>query len=138
MPADNKTDFKDRRLIVMSTLNEHQSRRRRRSWPPEVDSREPTPGIFVPLDQELSDAILLSDKNVCQICPKIKHTESVRKQFGPRDGISLESSSSSSKAKESFRFESEILLAPKPRNISASASPVQRSHLVQVKGNWSS
>jgi hypothetical protein len=29
-------------------------------------------------------------------------------------------------------------LAPKPRNISASASPVQRSHLVQVKRNWCS
>ena len=139
--VDTSNSAKARRLILMSKPDELQSRRRRRSWPPEVDSREPTPGIFVPLDQDLSDAILHSDKNVCQLCPKIQKAESVRKQFGPREkrnGIGLDtadnSSSSSSKAKEQFRFESEILLASQPRNAVASGSPVPpRSHLVQVK-----
>ncbi len=40
------------RLIVTSKMEETpQQRRRRRSWPPEIDAKEPTPGIFVPIDQ---------------------------------------------------------------------------------------
>ena len=38
------------RLVVTTKMDET-SRHRRRSWPPEIDAKEPTPGIFVPIDQ---------------------------------------------------------------------------------------
>ena len=93
--------------------------------------------------QDLSDAILNS--NVCQICPK-SNSGSIRQTFGPssryRTGISFEiggrddddeeQPSTASKAKDSLKFESEILLASGPRDIEVAGSPIPRGHLVQV------
>jgi hypothetical protein len=52
-----------------------------------MDSREMTDGIFVPLDQELSDAILQQNSNICQICPKGR--TNIGQKFR-KDGISFE------------------------------------------------
>ena len=52
-----------------------------------MDSREQTDGIFVPLDPDLSDAILQQNSNICQMCPKVR-TNSGQKY--PKDGISFE------------------------------------------------
>ena len=53
----------------------------------EIDSREHTDGIFVPLDPDLSDAILEQNSNICQICPKLR--TNFGEQFG-KDGVSFE------------------------------------------------
>ncbi len=93
--------------------------------------------------QDLSEALLNS--NVCEICPK-SNSGASRKIFGPssrnRSGISFEigggrdddeeEPSAASKAKDSLKFESEILLASGPRDIEVAGSPIPRGHLVQV------
>ena len=53
----------------------------------EMDSREHTDGIFVPIDPDLSDAILEQNSNICQICPKVR--TNFGEKFG-KDGVSFE------------------------------------------------
>ncbi len=54
---DVSSSGKEQRLLLVTKMEDALSRRRR-SWPPEVDPKEPVAGIFVPLDPDLSEAVL--------------------------------------------------------------------------------
>ena len=132
------------RLVFVSNMETSASGRRgrRRSWPPEADSKEPAAGIFVPLDLDLSEAVLSSASNVSRSRPISRNSSASGKRGSSRNkrnGISFEldenccSTSSSTRLLEKCRCGSLISSASEPRNVEAgvASSPLQ-AQMVQV------
>ena len=138
VPESGKTS----RLVFVSTMETSGRRGRRRSWPPEADSKEPAAGIFVPLDLDLSEAILSSASNVNRSRPVSRNSSASGKRSSSRNkrtGISFDvdenccSSSSATRLLEKCRCGSLISSASEPRNVEAgvASSPLQ-ARIVQV------
>ena len=110
---------KEERLVLANKMEES-SARRRRSWPPEVDQKEPVAGIFVTLDPDISGVILNSD-NGCQMWAKVENSGDKNE----RNGVSFES--------EGKCCQSAINFPSEQRRFEAAASNRPHTPQVQVK-----